>query len=190
MVDTGDHALAGMDAYRGIAAGLPGLRVDLSSRAAMLASLNATYLTGGPASLAAIADGAVELAVSYTVLEHVRRAAFAPLLAELHRLTAPGGLGVHVIDLMDHLGGGLNSLRVPAWFWENDFVAGSGFYTNRLQRDAIIGLAREAGFATAVSELYRWPALPIARAALAGDFRQVPDEELNTALFTLRLGRM
>lgn len=189
LMDTADHAVAGMDAYRAIAAGLPGLRVDLSSRAAMLDSLNATYLTGGLASLAAIPDGAVELAVSYTVLEHVRRAEFAPLLGALHRVAAPGGLGLHVIDLMDHLGGGLNNLRLPGWFWENGFVAGSGFYTNRLQRGAILALARAAGFEAGLGELVRWAALPIARGALAREFRAIPEEELNTALFTLRLRR-
>lgn len=185
LMDTADHAVAGMDAYRAIAAGLPGISPDLSSRAAMLAGLNATYLTTGLAGLAAIPDGAVDLTVSYTVLEHVRRAEFAPLLAELHRVAAPGGLGLHVIDLMDHLGGGLNNLRLPTRFWENDFVARSGFYTNRLQREAILAMARQAGFETAVAELVRWPALPIGRTRLAAPFRAVPEEELNTALFTL-----
>jgi hypothetical protein len=187
LMDTADHAVAGMESYRAIAAALPGLRPDLSSRTAMLASLNATYLTAGRASLAAIPDGAVDLTVSYTVLEHVRRAEFAPLLGELHRITAPGGLGLHVIDLMDHLGGGLNNLRLAPCVWECEFVARSGFYTNRLQRNAIRALAEQAGFETAISDLARWPSLPVARRALAEAFRQVPDEELNTALFTLRL---
>jgi hypothetical protein len=190
LMDTSDHAVAGMDAYRRIAGGLPGLpALDFSSRAAMLAGLGATYLTGGPASLAEIPDGAMELCVSYMVLEHVRRADFATLLAELHRLAAPGGLGHHFVDLMDHLGGGLNNLRFPSWLWEREAIARAGFYTNRLGRPEIVALAEAAGFETAIAHVSRWPALPLPRRAMAAEFRARPEDELGIASFTLRLRR-
>ena len=190
LMDAGDFATTDMDAYRRIAATLPGLPgLDFASRKALLASLNATYLTGGVASLAAIPDGAVDLTVSYVVLEHIRRAAFTPLMAELHRITASGGLGHHFIDLMDHLGGGLNNLRFGTRLWEHDAISSSGFYTNRLGYAAILAEAVRAGFATSVPYLSRWQRLPIPRDALAADFALLPDETLTIANFALQLRR-
>lgn len=190
LMDDGDNASADMAAYRSIAATLPALPpLDFSSRLTLLTSLGAVYLTGGTASLADIPAGSVDISVSYTVLEHVRRAEFSPLLAELHRVTAPGGLGHHFVDLMDHIGGGLNNLRFSSSFWERDAIARSGFYTNRLSCRAIIAAAEAAGFAVRVPYLSRWPSLPVARAALSREFSEIADEDLNIASFALELRR-
>ena len=86
---------------------------DLSGandRGAVLARCGATLLIGGPEALRAIPDGSVDLVVSEVVLEHVRREDIAPLLAQLRRVTAPDGLGLHWVDFHDHLGGGLQHL--------------------------------------------------------------------------------
>lgn len=195
LMDVGDFATADMDKYRAIAASIerasPGFTatLDLASRAAMLDSIGATYITHGIAGLRDIPDGSVELSVSYMVLEHVRRAAFAPLLAELYRITAPGGLGHHFVDLMDHMGGGLNNLRFPSALWERNAIADSGVYTNRLGRAPILDCARRCGFETTVPHLQRWPVPPIARAALAAEFAGITDDELTVAGFDLRLRR-
>ena len=189
LMDAGDFASHDMAAYRRIAerAGVGGL--DFSGRDGLLASLGATYLTGGVASLAAIPDGVVDLSVSYTVLEHVRRGEFAALMGALYRVTAPGGAGNHAVDLMDHLGGRLNNLRLGDWIWERDWVAGSGFYTNRLGRDEIRAAAEAAGFATGVRYVARWAEVPTARRVMTARFRERPDEALRVAMFGLDLRR-
>jgi SAM-dependent methyltransferase len=193
LADAGDFATNDMTQYQRavdhIASDQPDFanRVDLSSRAAMLASINARYLTGGTASLRTIPNGSIDLAVSFAVLEHVRRAEFAQLLAELHRVLAPSGLAFHWIDLMDHLGGRLDNLRLPTWLWENSLFASSGFYTNRLRFSEIVTRARDAGFSTSIAWLARWPSLPTPRRAMAREFARLEDEELRIANFSLLL---
>jgi len=193
LADTDDFATSDMAQYRRIVERIaqhqPQFpdRVDLTSRAAMLASVNARYLTGGTASLRAIPDRSIDLAVSYAVLEHVRRGEFGQLFAELHRVLAPSGLAFHWVDLMDHLGGRLDNLRLPAWLWESAWFASSGFYTNRLRFSEMMAHARGAGFATSVPSLARWPLLPTPRTAMATEFAQFDDEDLRIANFGLLL---
>lgn len=146
-----------------------------ADRAAVLAACNATVLTGGPAALRAIPDGAVELVASEAVLEHVRRADLAPLLAQLRRVTAPGGRGLHWIDLHDHLGGGLEHLRYGDAFWEGPLAARAGIYVNRLGLSAHVEGFRAAGFDARVTEAMVWPAPP------AGPRRPHPDARRSPA---------
>ncbi len=190
LMDVGDHASSDMAEYRAIAATLPAdftATLDFTSRATLLASLNTTYLTAGPPSLRAIPDGSIDLTVSYTVLEHVRRADFARLLADLHRLSAKGGLAHHLVDLMDHLGGGLNHLRFGDALWEHPAIATSGFYTNRLSQAEIIAAAEAAGFETAVPYALYWSDLPPAN--LHRQFTGRTAAELRVANFGLYLRR-
>ena len=192
LVDVGDFASADMDHYRAIAGAIGpdfAARVDFASREAMLASIGATYLTDGLASLAAMPAACVDLSLSYTVLEHVRRGSFAGEMAELRRVTAPEGIGLHVVDLMDHLGGGLNNLRFGDRFWEHDAVAAAGFYTNRLSRADILAIAAAAGFEAAIPFIYRWPGPAIARRALHPRFASRTADDLTAALFVLALHR-
>ena len=188
--DVGDFATGDMALYRAIAGSLDAelaARVDLTDRATMLASLNATYLTTGTASLAAIPDGSLDLILSTAVLEHVRRAEFAHLAAEMHRMLRGGGTAYHEVDLMDHLGGALNNLRFSEAVWESPFLADSGFYTNRLRCREIVAALQAAGFEAAVTRIARWPALPTPRRALAAPFRDLPEEELRIANFGVLL---
>jgi SAM-dependent methyltransferase len=184
LVDVGDFAIADMALYRDIAGRLeveaPGFaaRADLADRGRMLTSLNATYLTGGTASLAEIPSGSLDMILSTAVLEHVRRGEFPRLAAEMLRMLRPGGTAFHGIDLMDHLGGGLNNLRFSETLWESAFFANSGFYTNRLRCHEIVAILRAAGFDLALTRIVRWPALPTPRDALAAPFRDLPEDEL------------
>lgn len=193
LCDVGDFASGDMALYREIAATLepdaPGFsaRVDLTDRARMLTSVNATYLTEGVASLAAIPDGSLDVILSTAVLEHVRRAEFARLAAEMRRMLRGGGTAYHEVDLMDHLGGALNNLRFSESVWESAFFAESGFYTNRLRCREIVAAFEAAGFEAAVTRIARWPALPTARRALAAQFRDLPDDELRIANFGVLL---
>lgn len=193
LVDVGDFASDDMALYRDIArlveAGAPGFadRVDLIDRAAMLASLNATYLTGGVASLAEIPDGSLDLILSTAVLEHVRRGEFPKLAAEMLRVLRPGGTAYHEVDLMDHLGGALNNLRFSEQTWESAFLADSGFYTNRIRCGEMVAALAAAGFEAAVTRIARWPALPTPRGALSEPFRAIPEDELRIANFGVLL---
>jgi SAM-dependent methyltransferase len=193
LADVGDFAETDTAFYRRLAAMVearhPGFsgRVDFSDRAGMLASLNATYLTGGTASLAQIPSGSIDVILSTAVLEHVGRAEFATLAREMLRLLRPGGIAYHEVDLMDHLGGAQNNLRFSQPVWEHPIMAGSGFYTNRLRCREILAIMREAGFEVALTRVARWPAAPTPRRVMAEPFAALPDEELLIANFGMLL---
>src|SRR6185437_7159361 len=123
---------------------------------AVLAATDTAYLTGGIASLAGIADDSIDLIFSSAVLEHIRRDEFDRFLHESFRILRPGGIGSHLVDLADHLGGGLNHLRFSRRVWEHRVMAGSGFYTNRLRHAQMCRRAAACGFSVTVTELTRW----------------------------------
>lgn len=192
-VDPADTAPASPAPYRAAAAlsraaGLapPDLE-GLPDRAAVLAACRATLLTGGPAALRAVPSGSVDIVVSEAVLEHVRRADLAPLLAELRRVTAPGGCGLHFIDLHDHLGGALQHLRFGPGFWEGKLAARAGIYVNRLGLSAHVTAFRAAGFGVTVREVLRWPARPAGpRRGHPANPRAPSDDRICAALIELR----
>lgn len=188
LVDSGDFATADMVRYRRAAAAAAAAgsapaasRLDLSSRDAMLASASARYLTNGVASLGALASGSVDLVYSNAVLEHIRRHEFPDFLAHMYRVLAPGGVAIHQIDFKDHLGGGLNNLRLASRVWEREAVARSGFYTNRIGCAEMLDAFRNAGFAVDVTEMEVWPAVPLATARMAEEFRHRAAEDLRIA---------
>ncbi|MGG5808919.1 hypothetical protein [Falsiroseomonas sp. CW058] len=127
----------------------------------VLRACGARLLVGGTGRLAEIPAGSIDLTFSEVALEHVRRDAFAPLLAALRRVAAPGGVGLHGIDFHDHLGGGLRHLAFPPAFWEGAAVARAGLYCNRLGLSEMLDAFRAAGFAAAVTERGLWPAAPL-----------------------------
>jgi len=131
-----------------------------TDRAAILARCGASLLVGGPAVLAAIPDGAVDLVVSEAAMEHVRRDDLLPLLAQLRRVTAPDGLGLHAIDFQDHLGGGLQHLRFSDGFWASPLVGRAGIYVNRLGLSTMVSRFRHAGFGVAVRDATVWEKRP------------------------------
>lgn len=165
-IDPADSAPAEAAAYQQVAAlargqGLP--VPDLAGctdRAAVLQRCHATLLHGGPSALGAIPDGVIDLVVSEAVLEHVRRDEMGPLLAQLRRVTAPDGIGLHRIDFQDHLGGGLQHLRFSDGFWASPLVGRAGIYVNRLGLSAMVGRFRRAGFQVEVPEAMVWGRRP------------------------------
>ena len=191
LADVGDFASDDMAFYRRLAAMVPAYpghqRIDFTDRAAMLRSLNATYLTDGTASLRDIPDGSLDLILSTAVLEHVGRADFPLLARETMRLLRSGGTAYHEVDLMDHLGGAQNNLRFSQATWESPLMAKSGFYTNRLRCREILQIMRDAGFEAALTRVARWGSLPTPRAALDRQFRDLPDDELLIANFGMLL---
>lgn len=193
LVDVGDFAARDPASYQGMTRYLAakGLEVPPASALAsfdgMLAHCNAQYLVGGLASLRTLPTAGVDFAWSQAVLEHIRRRDFDALLGELRRILRPGAIMSHRIDLQDHLGGALNNLRFGEWLWEAEWVARSGFYTNRLRFSDLLERFRRAGFTVETVEPQRWPALPTPRHRLAPPFRDLPENELLVRGFDVTL---
>jgi len=184
LVDTGEYAITDPAPYQEAAQLLriEGLRPpdlngaqDLSD---ILQRCNATYLTGGLASLRTVPSESIDFAWSNAVLEHVRYREFAAQVRELRRVLAADGCVSHQVDLKDHLGGGLNNLRFPSRWWEAEWLARSGFYTNRIRCGEMLRVFREEGFNVESLTTGRFEELPLARRALAPEFRNLSDEDL------------
>jgi SAM-dependent methyltransferase len=141
------------------------------------------YLTGGLAALRSIPSASVDFLFSNAVLEHVRRTDFVPTLLEMRRILRPGAVASHAVDLQDHLGEALNNLRFSASMWETDWMARSGFYTNRIRYAEMLELFREAGFEPRIVEEHRWERLPTPRARMAPAFRNLDEQDLTVSSF-------
>lgn len=193
LIDSGRFATDDLAPYKDMARHLhehgfpaPDLAAAGDLEAALLAC-RAQYATEGLASLRALPAASVDFIWSQAVLEHVRRAEFLATMKELRRILRPDGVCSHRVDLKDHLGGGLNNMRLHRSLWEKEWMARSGFYTNRLRMAEMIALFREAGFAVEPVDVGRWPRPPLARASLAAEFRGLTDEELCVREFDVLL---
>jgi SAM-dependent methyltransferase len=160
---------------------------EMSSLDQLLNICDASYLTKGLASLREIPDKTVDFIWSQAVLEHIRLHDFAAILNELRRVIRPDGVCSHRIDLTDHLGGGLNNLRFSRRIWESEFMANSGFYTNRIRYLEMLELFSQAGFTVDVVGVDRRTELPIIRDNLAAEFRDLHDEDLLVSGFDVIL---
>jgi len=143
-----------------------------------LARSRVRYLTRGLASLGQLRDRSMDLVFSHTVLQHVRLAEFDRTLAQLFRITRPGGVGSHRIDFRDMLGGSVNNLRIPSRLWEQDWFAGAGFYTNRLRLSQVLGRFRGAGFELVDIAIERFQTVPEAASRRCREFAGVTPEDL------------
>jgi SAM-dependent methyltransferase len=195
LIDAGRFATADPAPYRVMTDHLrsQGLSVpDLSGASdldAILSCCHANYGTQGLDSLRSLADCSVDFIWSQAVLEHVGRGVFLDTMRELHRVLRPGGVCSHRVDLKDHLGGALNNLRLGSSLWEREWMAKSGFYTNRLRFSEMIDLFMVADFAVEVVGVNRWEASPIRRSALATEFRGLGDDDLLVREFDVLLRR-
>lgn len=194
LVDAGRFAAANLDIYREVVRRAPSerfrheLRPEAwSTLGDMLDDCHATYLTDGLRSLRTLPADSVDFSFSQAVLEHVKLAEFPPTMVELHRAAVSGGLSSHQVDLRDHLGGRLNSLRFAESTWEGSLFANSGFYTNRMRMNAVVDEMRNAGFSIETLAPQRWPSVPTPRTAMAPAFRTIPDDELTVFDFYVRL---
>jgi hypothetical protein len=117
----------------------------------------------------------------------VRRGEFLQIAAEMRRIVRPDGIASHQIDLQDHLGGGLNNMRIASRWWESELMANSGFYTNRIRFSEMCRIFSEAGFLVEVVSKQRWNALPLPVSALAPEFRHFSEEDLLISSFHVLL---
>jgi SAM-dependent methyltransferase len=185
-VDDPAHYRAALERLSALG-GTPPILAEPATLDAVLAACDAAYLTDGIDALANIPGNSVDLLFSTAVLEHIHRADFDRLLGEIFRVLRPGGVSSHLVDLRDHLGGGLNNLRFSRRLWEHPVMATSGFYTNRLRFTEICRAAMAHNLRVSVPRLGRWAALPTPRHSLAAEFRVFSDDELAIAWFTLVL---
>ena len=151
----------------------------LESTEAILGQLNCRYLTGRLQSLRSLPDCSVDFIFSNAVIEYLRKSAFAETARELYRVMAPDGVASHWIDYRDHLEAGLNNMRFSEAVWECEFMANSGFYTNRMPAQEICAQFARAGFSVQVHDTVLWPqGLPTPRAAMSEPFASMEDRDL------------
>ena len=153
----------------------------------LLEACNARYMTSGIASLRTIPDQSVDFIWSQAVLEHVRRSEFSDVIQEFRRIIRDDGISSHCIDLRDHLGGALNNLRFSERLWESDFMAKSGFYTNRIRYTEMLRIFERAGFNAEATTIGTWDKVPTSRSKLSQSFRGLSDEDLQIAVFEVLL---
>jgi len=193
LIDVGSFASADIEDYRRLAdyLGKQGLRppqLDAGNNLeSLLEACRATYATGGLQSLRELRTASVDFVWSQAVLEHVRRAQFLDVMRELRRIVRSGGACSHQVDLQDHLGGALNNMRIATRWWEAEWMARSGFYTNRMRMAEMLGAFEAAGFTVADLSTLKWDTLPTPRRAFAPEFRALPEEELLIRSFTVTL---
>jgi SAM-dependent methyltransferase len=193
LIDSGSYARKDITSYQQMAEYLTAqgfATPDLSGLKGfddLLALCSAKYGTQGLDSLKAIPDGSVDFVWSQAVLEHIRRDVFLETMSDLRRVIKSDGICSHRIDLQDHLDGSLNNLRFSRRLWESDFMARSGFYTNRIRSTEMMSFFKNAGFEPNVIEIRRWEHLPTPRAQLDPEFRVLSEDELRVSGFDVVL---
>jgi predicted SAM-dependent methyltransferase len=193
LIDVGAFALPGLDEYQNFSQwlanqGLPGPSIsNCVSIDSMLAVLDSQYHTDGLDALRNLPDDSVDLIFSQAVLEHVRKNEFVDTVRECWRLLRPGGVCTHVVDYKDHLEESLNNLRFSDQLWEAEWIASSGFYTNRIRLVEMIRIFEEQGFVVNVLDKTEWRAIPIPKERLNSRFMAFTDAELKISGATLRL---
>lgn len=191
LVDAGDFARKDDAHYRAFYDYLAAQGASFSSapqgfdRQSILDFTGSLYMTEGLTSVRSLPSDQTDFSYSTAVFEHIYRDEFQPLMHELYRIHKPGSLSRHWVDLHDHLGGSLNSLRFSPAFWESGWVRKAGFYTNRLRMCDMVDMARAAGFTVEVPRIIRWPSLPIDRRDIHVSLPQGTDDDLNVCTFLI-----
>lgn len=112
-----------------------------------LKKINVEYLTDGLQSYYEVPDNVVDVLFSNAVLEHVRLDIFEETVKQMNRMCKMGAVCSHIVDYKDHLGGGLNDLKVPTEKWESMLYRKMPNYVNRILYFDMIEIFKENGFA-------------------------------------------
>ncbi|HLK60053.1 MAG TPA: class I SAM-dependent methyltransferase [Chthonomonadaceae bacterium] len=193
LVDVGPFARQDQAPYLAMAAYLAEHHqplTDLSgahSLAEILALCGAKYETRGLDSLRALPDASVDFIWSQAVFEHIRQGDFDETMRQLRRILRPDGVASHQVDLRDHLGGALNNLRFSDQAWESDFMARSGFYTNRIRFREMLSAFERAGFQVEVVQTDVWERVPTPPRKMAPRFRDLTEDDLRVLGFAVLL---
>ena len=194
LIDAGMFATKELEVYRELAAYLraaqdlqPPVLDSARDLDDVLKLCNATYGVQGLRSLREVPTESVDFIWSHAVLEHIRRNEFADFAHEMRRVLRPGGVCSHQVDLKDHLGGALNNLRISSRWWEAEWMARSGFYTNRLRMSQMVQAFESARFAVSVVAMRRWEQLPTPQKSFAREFSHLEAAELRISGFEVLL---
>lgn len=194
LVDAGDFTIQKLEPYKQMATflskknlPLPDGIYEANSVSEIMAICNADYLRSGLASLQSLESNSVDFIWSQAVLEHVKRSEFLDNMKELRRIIRKEGVCSHVVDLRDHIDCSLNNLRFSEKIWESNFIANSGFDTNRIRYSQMLDMFKEAGFAIESVQTNKWESLPIERSKLDQQFASFTDEELCISGFSVIL---
>jgi len=147
----------------------------------------AQYLTRGLDSLRTIPSGTVDFIFSQAVLEHIRKNEFLETMEECARILSDTGIASHRVDLKDHLGGSLNSLRFSKRLWEANWMANSGFYTNRVRFQEMLSIFESSGFSIEVTKTRSWKNLPIDKTKMSREFASLSVKNLSIKEFDVLL---
>jgi len=146
----------------------------------LLKTANIIYLNKEFDSLRELESNSIDFCFSQAVLEHIFLEEFKDYISELYRVMKPGGLCSHEVDLKDHLGKSLNSLRFSTVVWESNLFKRAGFYTNRLRCYQLKKIFQMSGFHILKIQLSKWKQIPVKRKWLFKDFKTLDEEELLT----------
>ena len=193
LVDAGPFASQDIDGYRALSGRLHATGLDAPNLECaqtledVLDICQAVYLTDGLRSLQEVPDRSVDLILSQAVLEHVRVSEFDATMREMARVLTRDGIASHRVDLRDHLGGGLNNLRIPSSLWERASVVRSGFYTNRMSMAEMVDCFERSYLTVQTTIRSQWLRPPIRRRSIAREFRGRTDADLRVAGFDVVL---
>ena len=167
LIDAGNFAASDLSFYKKLndflkAQGLKYIENfdSISDIDELLDICNSKYLTNGLNSLKSLKNKSLNLIFSQAVLEHVPKYEVGEMMIEFSRTLKENGVGTHQVDLKDHLGGGLNNLRLPSSIWESRLFSTSGFYTNRLCLNEYIKFFKIANLNYSISKNV-WKKSPI-----------------------------
>ncbi len=193
LVDKGDDAIVGSDKYLYLFEFLENKfeHIDFSkmpmSVEDLSKELNIEYLMDGLDSLKRIPDSCIDYLWTQSVLEHIRKVDFVEYVEQFRRIVAKDGVCVHGVDLKDHMSYSHNNLRFSEKLWESDFMASSGFYTNRILFSEMLEIFDRNGFQAEVLSTKKWESLPTARKKMHESFRLLSDEDLLVSEFDVVL---
>jgi SAM-dependent methyltransferase len=152
-----------------------------------------TLHLGRSASSIPEASDSIDVTFSVAVLEHIHRDAMPGVARELFRLTRPGGIGYHRVDLVDHYSRRANPFRFLG-LTSTEYrlmYANRGSSSNRLRIDDIEHLYKKAGFSRVEhADVHRYEDLrqfEIWRKGFQEEFRDRDPDHLRATDFMLTL---
>lgn len=172
--------------------GAPAIRVadlladtGMRTARAALAAVNVSYDANHAAALAPNWLGTIGCVFSAGTLEHYTPEMLERQVAAMARALKPGGVMSHVVDHRDHRWHAdkticpLDHLRLDGAVYDRCF-ANALDYHNRWLRGRYLALFARHGFLVTCADVAEYtPDLPpLARQALAPEFRNLPDDDL------------
>jgi SAM-dependent methyltransferase len=192
LLDVGDFGTREVEAYRRVAdaaaqRSLTPSNLDRAdTREEIFRRCGAEYHVGGIADLRRLPTAGADLVLSLAVVEHIRRRELAPTFNEMRRVMKDDAIACHWVDFQDHLGGKLANLRFSPAIWESEFMALSGFYTNRVSPSQLIAILDDAGLKVEIENRGVWTQPAATRARIARQLRaDWTDEDLRVCSMSI-----